>query len=98
MEAFGKLADEYVAADAEREALGIDENSYGIYALLRPLVPTVSPVQAVEINAIFALYTDYAWDAEQGRRLRTALYKVLRPLVGGQMTDVTNTLLRLQRI
>ena len=98
LEAFEKLAGEYVQSDAERQNLGVDENAYAIYAVLRPLVSGVTAQQAQEINALFAQFPDYAWDVEQGRRLRAALYKVLRPLVGSQMTDVTSTLLRLQRV
>jgi type I restriction enzyme R subunit len=98
LEAFERLAQETVDADEERTRLGLDENAFAIYSVLRPLLPRVTPEQAQDVNSLFAAHPDYAWDAEQGRRLRTALYKALRPLVGSQMTDVTNTLLRLQRV
>jgi type I restriction enzyme, R subunit len=96
--AFEKLAQETVGADDERERLGLDENAFAIYSVLRPPVSAATPAQAQAINALFAAHPDYAWDAEQGRVLRTSLYKVLRPLVGSRMTDVANSLLRLRRV
>jgi len=98
LKAFEELAQEAVQAEEERAGLGLDENAYAIYSVLRPLVPAITAPQAQEINTLFTGLPDYAWDAGQGRQLRTALYKTLRPLVGKQMTDVANTLLRLRRV
>lgn len=98
LKAFEELAQEVVQAAEERTDLGLDENAYAIYSVLRPLVPAITSAQAQEINALFGSLPDYAWDAGQGRQLRTALYKTLRPLVGKQMTDVANTLMRLRRV
>ena len=99
LDAFEKLAEEVVHADAERQTLHLDENAFAIYAVLRPLLPGVKPAQAEELNAVFALFPDYAWNAEQQRNLRNALYKAVRPMVGAaKMIDITDTLLRLRRV
>lgn len=96
--AFEQLATQYVEADAERASMGVDENTYAVFSVLRPLAPEVTAGQAMAIDALFAEYPDYAWDSEQGRQLRAALYRLLRPLVGSKMTDVASTLLKLQRV
>lgn len=98
LDAFEQLAGEYVSADAERDALGVDDNTFAIFTTLRPLAENVTKAQAEEINALFAQYPDYGWDAEQGRKLRAALYKPLRPLVGTKMMDIASTLLKLKRV
>jgi type I restriction enzyme R subunit len=99
LDAFEQLAEEVIQSDAERQTLNLDENAFAIYAVLRPILPDVKPAQAEELNAVFAQFPDSAWNAEQQRHLRNALYKAVRPMVGaGKMIDITDTLLRLRRI
>ena len=98
LDAFEQLAGEYVSADAEKEALGVDDNTYAIFATIRPIAEDVQREQAQEIDALFKQFPEYAWDVEQGRRLRAALYKPLRKLVGTKMMDVASTLLKLKRV
>jgi hypothetical protein len=51
------------------------------------------------LNALFEKLPDFRWNKEQERKLRTELYKALRPLVGTEkMIEVANQLLRLQRV
>jgi len=97
--AFEKLADEYVEAEDERKQLNVDENTYAIYTTLKAKMDGVSSAEAQKLNALYHQYPDYQWDPEQGRKLRTELYKALRPLVGpAKMVDTANALLRLQRV
>ena len=97
--AFEQLAQEYVNARAERQQMGVDENTFAIFRTVNAAVSEFSSDQAGQVNALFVQFPDFQWDEQQKSRLRTELYKRLRPIVGPQqMIDVTNTLLRLQRI
>lgn len=96
---FEKLAQEYINANAEQQQLDVDENTYAIHTVLKLAVEDLTVDQAREINAIFTRFPDYQWNEQQKSELRAELYKVVRPLVGaGRMIDVTNTLLKLQRV
>jgi len=93
------LAQEYVEADADRQAMGVDDNTFAIYHVLKTQFQGVSKEQAMTINAVFADFPDYKWDEAQMRKLRTQLYKVLYPLVGSdQVIEAVNKILRLQRV
>jgi len=94
--AFEKLAGEYVSADAERTSLGLDANAFAIYRVLRPLVDGVTAARV--LDAIFAQHPDAAWDGEQERKLRTALYAAVRPWAGPKMVTVTNALMNPERV
>jgi type I restriction enzyme R subunit len=99
LDAFEKLAQEAIDAEAERQTLNLDENAFAIFATLRPLVSDVKPQQAEEINAVFAQFPDSAWNSAQERKLRAALYPVVRKIVGpGKMVDITTTLMKLRRV
>jgi type I restriction enzyme, R subunit len=96
---FEKLAREATEADAERQRLGLDENSFAIHKTVAEVDSGFDAKQAKGINALFDQCPDYRWNKQQESKLRTELYKTLRPLVGtGKMIDVANRLLRLQRI
>ena len=96
---FQKLADEYVQSETERSKLGVDENTFAIYTILRTDHKSFEAKQAQQINAIFANFPDYRWNKEQESKLRTALYKALRPIVGtAKMIEAANSLLKLQRV
>lgn len=61
--------------------------------------PGSDGMQAKSLNALFEKLPDFRWNKDQERKLRTELYKVLRPLVGTEkMIEVANRLLRLQRV
>ena len=95
---FEELAQQYINSDEERKKLGLNENTFAIYAVFRPYVGAFSPKQAEEIDAIFKDFPDYGWDETQERKLRAKLYKPIRPLVGtSKMIEVTDSLLRLRR-
>ena len=93
-----KLAQESIEAEAERTRLGLEANSFAIYTALAPFKGDLTAVQATELNAAFLQYPDHLWSEEQAKRLRSDLYKLLRPLVGAKFIDATNALLRLQRV
>jgi type I restriction enzyme, R subunit len=97
--AFEQLAQEYVEADAERRRLDVDENTFAIHTALKSVAADTTIEQAKELNAQFARFPEYQWDAQQKSQLRVELYKLLRVMVGAaKMIDVANTLLKLQRV
>ncbi len=95
---FEGLAQDYLEADKVRERLGLDENSFIIYSLLKPVVKDILPAQAQEINKLFQSYPDYRWDEKQEQKLRAKLYKCILPIAGkDRLTDLADDLLRLRR-
>ncbi len=96
---FEKLAREVTEADVERQNLGLDANTFAIYKTVSVVFPGSDRMNAKALNALFEAQPDYRWNKQQESRLRTELYKALRPLVGtAKMIDVANQLLRLQRV
>jgi type I restriction enzyme R subunit len=96
---YENLAEEYIAADAERRRLDLDENTYAIYTVLKLVNEENAVATAQTINALFRDRADYQWDSKQGMQLRAEIYKTVRPTVGAEkMIEVTNTLLRLKRV
>jgi type I restriction enzyme R subunit len=95
---FEELAQQYINSDEERKKLGLNENAFAIFAVLRPYAEKFSTGQAEELDAIFKDFPDYGWDETQERKLRAKLYKPIRSLVGSsKMIEVTDSLLRLRR-
>ena len=95
---FEKLAREAVNAEAERQKLSLDENTFAIYITLRTISAELSAEQAKSINVVFGNLPDYRWNKQQEQQLRAALYKVLRPLVGKNFIETTDALLKLKRV
>jgi type I restriction enzyme, R subunit len=96
---FEKLAREATEADAERQRLGLDENTFAIFKTVAVVSPGSDGMEAKALNALFEKLPDFRWNKDQERKLRTELYKALRPLVGTEkMIEVVNQLLRLQRV
>jgi type I restriction enzyme R subunit len=96
---FEKLAREATEADAERQRLGLDENTFAIYKSVTVISPGFDGKQSRTLNALFDASPDYRWNKQQESKLRTELYKALRPLVGTEkMIHVANRLLKLQRV
>ena len=86
-------------ADAERQRLGLDENSFAIHKTVVEVDSGFDAKQAKAVNTLFDQNPDYRWNKQQESKLRTELYKTLRPLIGtGKMIDVANRLLKLQRV
>jgi type I restriction enzyme R subunit len=96
---FQKLAREATEADAERQRLGLDENTFAIHKTVTASDDGFDTKQAKGINSLFERFPDYRWNKQQESKLRTELYKTLLPLVGTKkMIEVANRLLRLQRV
>lgn len=96
---FEKLAREATEANAERQRLGLDENTFAIYKTVAVASPGSDGMESKALNALFEKLPDFRWNKDQERKLRTELYKALRPLVGTEkMIEVANQLLRLQRV
>lgn len=96
---FEKLAQEYVEAEAKRKQMGVDQNTFAIFTALKPYAKDLTAKQAIEINLLFLKYPDFQWNEQQKSKLRTELYKALRPIVGAKnMIELTNTLLKLARV
>jgi type I restriction enzyme R subunit len=96
---FKKLAEECVQSDAERNKLKLNENAYAIYCTLRLRHKQLQAADAQQINTLFESFPDYRWNKEEESKLRAALYKVLRPMVGTKdMIEAANSLLKLQRV
>lgn len=95
---FVDLTQQYIDSNEERRKLGLDENAFAIYTVLKPASTSFSPTQAQEIDAIFKDFPDYGWDEAQERKLRAKMYKSILALVGkSKMIEVTDSLLRLRR-
>jgi type I restriction enzyme, R subunit len=95
---FERLAREYAEAAELRDKLGLDPNAFAIYTRLREYEASGTEDQARELNEVFKRFPDYRWNKQQEGELRTALYGALRPMVGKKFVEVTNALLKLQRV
>jgi type I restriction enzyme R subunit len=99
LDAFERLAQEYVDADEQRRQLGVDENAFAIYKALSPFVKDLTVAKVTIINDLFVKYTDYRWNDKQETGLRKELYNTLRPLVeAGKKIQAANALIGLQRV
>lgn len=99
LERFLNLADETIEAEAERNSLNLDENSFAIYKVIRDHNPALSPEEAQHINAIFERHPNHLWNQQEKNQLRASLYKELISIVGkDNIIDVANQLFKLQRV
>ena len=96
---FRRLAEEYAYAARESEQLGMDENTFAVYTVLKNAMEDVNPEQARAVDQVFVQFPDYRWDDHQQSQLRTTLYRTLKPTVGMEnLIETTNKLLRLERV
>ena len=96
---FRGLAEEYAQAARESERLGMDENTFAVYTILRNAIEDVNPEQARAVDQVFVQFPDYRWNDQEEKELRTMLYKTLRPTVGTkELIETTTKLLRLERV
>ena len=94
-----RLAEECVLATTESDRLGMDENTFAVYTVLKNAIENVNPEQARAVDQVFAQFPDYQWNDHQQSQLRGTLYKTLRPTVGAkELIETTNKLLRLERV
>lgn len=93
-----EIADECIRAEQERQNLQVDENTYAIYTVIKPGRDNVGISSAQIINAIYADFPDYRWDARQEIDLRTELYVSLYKMTNSveSTIQITNNLLKLE--
>lgn len=95
---FQQLAQELVQADADRAALGLNDNAFAIYKTVKASAD-INVDQARLLDSLFAKYPDYRWDGDQAKSLRAELYRELRTIVGPKkMVESANALMRLERV
>ena len=96
---FRRLAEETSRAAREQNQMGMDQNTYAVYTVLRNAIEDVNPEQARAVDQIFTQFPDYRWDDHQQGQLRATLYKTLELSVDiGTKIEITNKLLRLERV
>jgi len=96
---FRRLAEEYAHAARESEQLGLDENTFAVYTVLKDVIENVTSEQAQAVNQVFEQFPDYQWDNQQTSQLRIMLYRTLEPTVGiKNIVETANKLLRLERV
>ncbi|MBP0017830.1 MAG: HsdR family type I site-specific deoxyribonuclease [Cyanobacteria bacterium SBLK] len=95
-----EIAGECVQAEAERQQLKLDENTYAIYTIIRKAIPTAEIQQAKAIDAIYTNFPDYQWDVREEIDLRTELYAYLHPIANSieKTIAIANQLLKLERV
>ena len=94
-----RLAEECALAARESERLSMDENTFAVYTVLRNVIEDINPEQARAVDQVFAQFSDYRWNVQEEKDLRTMLYKTLRPTVDPkELIETTNKLLRLERV
>lgn len=98
LESFMRLAQGCIDQDGDRRKLGLDENAYAIYALMREEVAGFTPSEAEEIDALVRGFPDYLWDEREEGKLRAKIYGCILPLVGKKrMIDLADDIMRLSR-
>ncbi len=96
---FEKLSEEYERASNERDQMGLDENAFAVYKVLNDFKKDITPEHARAVSVLFDQFPDYQWNHHHNSELRTTLYQILIPIVGGKnLIETANALLRLQRI
>ena len=90
---------EYATAAREQDRMGLDDNSFAVYTVLKNVIEDVNPEQARAVDQVFVQFPDYRWNDQEEKELRAMLYKTLRPTVGTkELIETTNKLLRLERV
>ena len=96
---FEKLSEEYEQASSERDQMGLDENAFAVYKVLKDFTEDITPEQARAVSVLFEQFPDYEWNYHQTSQLRMTLYQILRHIVDGEnLIETANALLRLKRI
>ena len=93
---FERFAEECNQATIETVRLNLDDNAYAIYKVLQEATRTVTPEEARSVNEVFDQFPDYEWNFHQTLRLRTQLYKRLRPIIAVEkqaLVEITSKLI-----
>jgi type I restriction enzyme R subunit len=79
-----KLVMEQNKAEEERAKLGMDAPTFGVYWLLEEAKLAGAKELAVDINALFERFPNYARSADELRELKAEIYKTLLKEVSGK--------------
>ena len=96
--AYGELVEECERASSEQTRMGLDDNAYAVYTVLKEFAEDITPEQTREVDSVFDQFPDYQWNEQQERELRINLYRILRLAVTQGVMTPTNALLNIQRI
>ncbi|MFA5061683.1 MAG: HsdR family type I site-specific deoxyribonuclease [Patescibacteria group bacterium] len=92
-----KLVAEQDKAKAERERLGMDDATFGIYWVLEKEKLEQAEQLAREIAVVLARFPNFRQSADELRQLKAELYKSLLKVVSGrQMVDIGDRILALR--
>ena len=97
---FQRIAEDRNNETIERERLDLDHNAYAVYKVLQEATRTVTPEEARSVNEVFDQFPDYEWNFHQTLRLRTQLYKRLRPIIAvekQELVEITSKLIARKR-
>jgi type I restriction enzyme R subunit len=93
-----KLLGEFVEARREREMSGFDINTFTLYWVLKQAGSPEARTIAPRLDEAIRRFPNHAHNAEERRRLKAELYKILLPAVGkDRMVGLADWLLGLQR-
>ena len=96
--AYGELVEECERASSEQTRMGLGDNAYAVYTVLKEFAEKIRPEQVREVDSVFNQFPDYQWNEQQERELRIKLYRTLRPIVEQGVMGPTNALLEIQRV
>ena len=96
--AYEELVEECERASSEQTRMGLDDNAYAVYTVLKEFAEDITPEQTREVDSVFDQFPDYQWNEQQERELRINLYRILRLAVTQGVMTPTNALLNIQRI
>ena len=71
--------------------MGLDENAYAVYTVLKEFEEDITPERVQALNRVFEQFSDYQWDVQHSQ-LRNVLI-TLRPIVGAE-----NMILRITKL
>lgn len=84
LEEINKLVAAQAKVEEERTKLGLDAPTFGIYWLLEQAGVAGAKELALEINAVFGRFPNFARSADEMRQLKAEIYKTLLKEVAGK--------------
>ena len=98
LQKLSKLSEEAIDSKREREKLGIDNETFLIYWLLKKVDLTSPKELAEEIDNSFKKFENFNDSAEEIRQLKREIYMILVPLMKTDaMVELVDDILKLMR-
>lgn len=98
LDALEELVRQRLAAEEERERIGIDLNTFTIYWILKQEGLGENQVLATEIDKCFTIFPNYEHQAEEMRQLKAEVYKsLLQEVDGKRMVEIADKILAMKR-